>query len=82
MAARSAGRDGLAGGRVEIRRRRGRQVRNDIVPLLGHLGFAQVDLVRVHIWEVLLGEKIGAMQQKNRGMGSAISKVEHRPRIC
>ena len=50
--------DDLPGGRVEIRRHGGRQVGNDVVPLLGHLGFAQVDLVGIHIQEVLLGEKI------------------------
>ncbi|MCG2771076.1 MAG: hypothetical protein L6277_03170, partial [Desulfobacterales bacterium] len=40
-----------------------------IVPLLGHLGFAQMYLVRVHIGEVLLGEKIEARKKESRGMG-------------
>ena len=73
--------DGLAGARVEIRRHGGRQVGNDVVPLLGHLGFAQVDLVRVHISEVLLGERFRSFSQKNRGRGAVISAGEHRLRL-
>jgi hypothetical protein len=41
-----------------------------------------MDLVRVHIGEVLLGEKIQAIEQKNRGLGAARHERGKRPRVC
>jgi len=43
------GSDGLAGARMEIGRQGGGQIRQEIIPLLGHFRLAQVDFIRLHI---------------------------------
>jgi hypothetical protein len=39
-------------------------------------------LVKVHIGEELLGEEIQAIEQKNRGLGTARREREKHPRVC
>jgi len=41
-----------------------------------------MDLVRVHIGDVLLGAKIQAIEQKNRGLGMAILEKKKHPKVC